>query len=264
MLRSSFCWSFSAEVTVASVTFSNKQWQQYHTHPQAHCYHSVPPCRSITHTEISIHNLRSAHFGHANRTCPATSVHPVSEQMSRLTSMFVLPAPNMINVPGYGDIEPLSEGAEVLVQSQDPEHVRLIDELAHNSLPTSFLSCAASSTSSDGSLVLEVALACDRGKFGLAKGTMLAHTDISRASCSCQPPGLPCPLWRPEGTHPPRTHVRPPLCPKQRPKARKQARLCPHPIQKGTFRKPVHPSLLERLHPTRCSELYPHALAECR
>lgn len=28
-----------------------------------------------------------------------------------------------INVPGYGDIVPLSEGAEALVKSEDPEHV---------------------------------------------------------------------------------------------------------------------------------------------
>lgn len=28
-----------------------------------------------------------------------------------------------INVPEYGDIVPLSEGAEVLVRSDDPEHV---------------------------------------------------------------------------------------------------------------------------------------------
>lgn len=31
-----------------------------------------------------------------------------------------------INVPGYGDIVPLSPEAEVLVKSDDPEHVRVM------------------------------------------------------------------------------------------------------------------------------------------
>jgi len=30
-----------------------------------------------------------------------------------------------INIPGYGDIVPLSKDAEKLVQSDDPEHVSL-------------------------------------------------------------------------------------------------------------------------------------------